>query len=247
MNTLKKPCAITKIFNQEKTQNIIRFHYICSGVEGQRWTLVATLLWREHGVLYSQSYSKGSKAPLESSQQNFRQSHSTSEAAWIPPRLVAAKKGKVTGEKDMQRCHITPNIRRYQKFITHGQKYWPCPWIFETPGSQPLLCELQRRSLSLPLSPIWHGQLAVAVVTSHTGNISKQAIFFNLHLTGRLCFASCVICVLLNETRSLSVGSANGSSSLNTNMFKLQRNYYFQTTGRSLFWPNLQLIFGIWV
>lgn len=146
MNTLKKPCAITKIFNQEKTQNIIRFHYICSRVEGQWWTLVATLLWREHGVLYSQSYSKGSKAPLESSQQNFRQSHSTSEAAWIPPRLVA------------------------------------CPWIFETPGSQPLLCELQRRSLRLPLSPIWHGQLAVAVVTSHTGNISKQAIFLTFTL-----------------------------------------------------------------
>lgn len=59
---------------------------------------MATLLGWEHGVLYGQSNSKSSKAPLEASQQHLGESDRTSEATRVSPRLVPADRGTAAGE-----------------------------------------------------------------------------------------------------------------------------------------------------
>lgn len=65
---------------------------LLSGLEVHQLSLVASLLWWEQGVLNSQSNSEGCKPPLESSEQNIGQSHSTSKATRVSPSLVTAKR-----------------------------------------------------------------------------------------------------------------------------------------------------------
>lgn len=60
--------------------------------------VMATLLGWEHDVLYSQSNSKSSKAPLEASQQHLRESDTTSKATRVSPCLVPADRRTAAGE-----------------------------------------------------------------------------------------------------------------------------------------------------
>lgn len=58
---------------------------------------MAPFLWWEEGVLYSQSNSKGGKAPLESFQQHLGKSHSTSKATRVSPSLISKERTPVKG------------------------------------------------------------------------------------------------------------------------------------------------------
>lgn len=123
---------------------------------------VASLLRRKNSVLDRQSDCESSKAPFKPSEQNVRQGHGPSKPARVSPRLVAVeiqKKKSVMG-------HIELN-----KNSTYQYECRPCPWVLQASGSQPLLGELQRCSFGFPLLPVRHGQLAVAVVSSHAEHI----------------------------------------------------------------------------
>lgn len=83
---------------------------LLTGLEVHQSSLVASLLWWEQGVLNSQSNSEGCKPPLESSEQNIRESHSTSKATRVSPSLVTANR-KRKNNKQSQKQNTIPAVK----------------------------------------------------------------------------------------------------------------------------------------
>lgn len=85
-----------------------------------------------------------------------------------PPEYLHAS--LLNNERQTQLSRQSMRYQRCLKYCikTARCKRSPGPWVLEAPGSQPLLCKCQWSALSLPLPPVWHGHLAVAMVTSHS-------------------------------------------------------------------------------
>ena len=86
-NTLYPLKGKERVFNLQRELTSLSLAIL---IRHQR-SVVTFLRWGKR-VFNGQSHSKSSEAPLESSQQNFRQGHRTSEAPGVPPCLVTVER-----------------------------------------------------------------------------------------------------------------------------------------------------------